>query len=71
VVDLVKKHLFQGHELDKKKLADELGDVCWYIATMAKGLGYSLEEIMKMNIEKLFKRYPNGFESERSINRQI
>lgn len=70
VVDLVKKHLFQGHELDKEKLVDELGDVCWYVAIIAKGLGYSLEEIMRMNIEKLLKRYPNGFEVERSINRR-
>ncbi len=52
VADFVKKHLFQGHELNKEKLADELGDVCWYVAIMAKGLGYPLEEIMKMNIRR-------------------
>lgn len=71
VADLVKKHLFQGHQLNKKKLADELGDVCWYIAIAAKGLGYTLGEIMEMNIDKLKKRYPNGFEAERSLYREI
>ena len=70
VADHVKKHLFQGHELDKDNLAKELGDICWYIAIMAEGLGYDLETIMQMNIDKLRKRYPNGFEAERSLHRE-
>ena len=70
VADHIKKHLFQGHELDKENLINELGDICWYIAIMAEGLGYTLEEVMKLNIEKLMKRYPDGFDRERSINRQ-
>lgn len=69
VADLIKKHLFQGHELDKKHLAKELGDVCWYIAILAKGLGYDLNTIMRMNLEKLKERYPNGFEKEKSLHR--
>lgn len=69
VADIVKKNLFQGHELDKDKLVDELGDVMWYIAIMAEGLGVSLEEIARHNILKLLKRYPNGFEATRSVNR--
>ena len=39
VIDLVKKHLHQGHELNKEKIIDELGDVCWYIAEIAYVLG--------------------------------
>ena len=70
VADHVKKHLFQGHELDKENLAKELGDICWYIAITAEGLGYDLESIMQMNIDKLRKRYPNGFEASRSLNRE-
>ncbi len=68
-VDLVKKHLFQGHPLDKQKLADELGDVAWYLALAADSIGYDLDDILKLNIEKLRKRYPNGFEVEKSVNR--
>ena len=68
-IDILKKYLFQGHELDKEHLAEELGDVAWYLAVTADALGYSLQEIFKMNIEKLRKRYPDGFEEERSINR--
>ena len=68
-IDIVKKWLAQGHELDKEKLAKELGDICWYLAETATALGYSLEDIMAANIEKLRKRYPEGFDSERSIHR--
>lgn len=68
-IDIVKKHLAQGHPLDKKALAKELGDICWYVAETAQVLGYDLETIMTMNIEKLKKRYPDGFSREDSINR--
>ena len=68
-IDIVKKWLAQGHELDKEKLAKELGDICWYLAETATALGYSLEDIMSANIEKLRKRYPEGFDSQRSIHR--
>ena len=70
VIDLVKKHLAQGHELDKERLAKELGDVAWYLAETAYAIGYDLEDIFKMNIEKLEKRYPEGFDSKKSINRK-
>ncbi len=68
-IDLVKKHIFQMHPLDKEKLAKELGDVAWYIATTAYAIGYDLETIMQMNIDKLKARYPDGFDSERSQHR--
>ena len=68
-IDLVKKWLAQGHELDREKLAKELGDICWYLAETATAIGYDLEDIMAANIEKLKKRYPQGFEAQRSINR--
>ena len=68
-IDIVKKWLAQGHELDKEKLAKELGDICWYIAVTATALDLSLEDIMAANIEKLRKRYPEGFDADRSRNR--
>lgn len=67
--DLFKKHRFQGHELDCEKQAEEVGDVLWYIAETASGLGLSLEEIATRNIAKLRARYPEGFDPERSIHR--
>ena len=68
-IDIVKKWLAQGHDLDKEKLAKELGDICWYLAETATALDLSLEGIMAANIEKLRKRYPEGFDSSRSIHR--
>lgn len=70
-IDIVKKHLAQNHELDKEHLAKELGDIAWYLAETATALGYSLEDILQMNIDKLKKRYPEGFEIEKSINRKL
>lgn len=68
-IDVVKKTLCQGHELDREHLIEELGDVAWYLAICCEGLGVSLEEVMEKNIEKLRARYPEGFDKARSINR--
>lgn len=69
-IDIVKKWLAHGHELDREHLIKELGDIAWYLAETATALDISLEEVLSMNIEKLKKRYPDGFESEKSINRE-
>ena len=68
-IDIVKKHLHQGHELDRKKLAAELGDIAWYLAETAHALEIPLEDIFRSNIDKLKRRYPEGFDRARSINR--
>lgn len=68
-IDLVKKHLAQGHALDRAQLAKELGDIAWYLAETATAIGYELDEILRMNLEKLKKRYPQGFRAEDSLHR--
>lgn len=69
VIDIVKKHLAQGHELDKEKIIKELGDVAWYMAEIATVLDVELEDVLVQNIEKLKKRYPEGFSTEKSVHR--
>ena len=69
VADLLKKHLMQGHPFDRDKLARELGDVAWYLAEAATALDMDLEDILRMNLEKLQRRYPEGFDVEKSIHR--
>lgn len=69
-IDLVKKQRFQGHPLDRDALVKELGDVAWYLAEAAQGLGVPLEDIMRLNLDKLHKRYPQGFSSEQSMRRK-
>ena len=68
-IDIVKKYLAQGHELDQEKLIKELGDIAWYLAETAYALDVPLEEVLSRNIQKLKARYPQGFDTERSIHR--
>lgn len=70
VADYIKKVLFHSHQLSKEKLAEELGDVLWYLTYLTNISGYSLSEIAELNIEKLEKRYPEGWSVERSIKRE-
>ena len=69
VADLVKKHHFQGHDLDFDHIAKELGDISWYLAVGAYAIGFDLESIFRMNKEKLEARYPDGFSVDRSLHR--
>ncbi len=69
IADVLKKYLYQGHELDREHMIEELGDVLWYCAELAEGLGVSLDDVAERNIDKLRRRYPEGFDTERSRNR--
>ena len=69
-IDIVKKWLAQGHPLDKEHLAKELGDVAWYLAEAATALELPLEDILRANLEKLERRYPGGFSTEKSVRRR-
>ena len=69
-VDYLKKHLFQGHELDPETMISELGDLSWYIAVTAYSLGYDLEQVFIKNKTKLRARYPDGFKADLSIHRK-
>ena len=68
-IDILKKVEFQEHEFDPNRLIDELGDVLWYVAQTATGLGITLEDVAQGNIKKLEKRYPQKFTAEQSIHR--
>ena len=68
-IDIVKKWLAQGHTLDKEHLAKELGDIAWYLAEAATALDLSLGDILQANLDKLERRYPDGFETRRSLSR--
>ena len=70
VIDYIKKFLFQGKPWDKNKLIEELGDVRWYLEYMCISVGTTLEEVEEANVNKLRKRYPNGFSADASNNRK-
>ncbi len=65
----IKKHLSHGHDLNREHVREELGDVLWYLAEIAAALDMTLEEVALANIAKLQRRYPDGFDTERSKNR--
>jgi NTP pyrophosphatase (non-canonical NTP hydrolase) len=68
-VELVKKHVFHGKDIDRAKVVKELGDVLWYVAASARVLGIDLEEVASTNVEKLRQRYPEGYSHEASAAR--
>lgn len=67
--DMIKKWIFHNKTLDITHAKKELGDVMWYIAMICESFGWSFDEIMQMNIDKLKKRYPDGFDTEKANNR--
>lgn len=69
-IDILKKYLFQGHQFEREHIAKELGDAAWYLAVSADAIGYDLETILQMNVDKLRARYPDGFNSEQSLHRK-
>ena len=71
--EIIKKIVFQGKEFNEEErfhLMRELGDVLWYWVQGCTALGYTPQEVMEENINKLESRYPNGFEVAMSENRQ-
>ena len=67
--DLYQKEI-QGHPMMLHRLILEMGDVLWGLAELATSLGVSMEDVAQSNIRKLRERYPDGFSTERSINRK-
>lgn len=60
---------YQGHEVDPEHIKKELGDCCWMIAEACDALGFTIEDVMQTNIDKLKARYPEGFDAEHSLHR--
>ena len=73
LLDIVKKILFQGKEPTpelREKIKLELGDVMWYVQQVLISMRWSLEEVLAENTKKLSGRYPEGFSTEKSENRE-
>lgn len=68
--DLVKKKFYQDGRDIYDDLKDELGDVLWYVAEVASAMEWDLEEVAQHNIDKLRRRYPEGFDAEMSLHRE-
>ncbi|GAC1363978.1 MAG: nucleoside triphosphate pyrophosphohydrolase family protein [Ktedonobacteraceae bacterium] len=69
VVNALKKVLYHAHTLNAIELGEEIGDLLWYIVLLCDTVGLSLDDVIQANVEKLRKRYPQGFDVERSRSR--
>ena len=70
-MDALKKHIFYGNDLDEVNLAEELGDLLWYVALACNALEINLDDVMSTNINKLTTRYPNKFTSDKALHRDL
>lgn len=68
-VDLVKKMLYHGKEVDPTELMLELGDILYYLVAIGNVLGFEFDLVALNNNAKLIARYPNGFSMKDSMNR--
>ena len=64
VAHLHKADIIYGRPYDREEMVLEMSDLCWYLANMIRLLDSSWEELWEKNIEKLMKRYPDGFTKE-------
>ena len=62
---------YQGHAIDDEALCLEVGDLLWGIAELCTVRGWCMEDVAAKNIQKLKKRYPDGFDAERSLHREV
>lgn len=69
VAEIVKKGILHQHGIDKIRLSKEIGDCLWYLAALCTKLNIQMSDVMQDNIDKLFLRYPNGFNSADSQSR--
>ena len=68
--DMIKKWIFHNTQLDKEHVKKEIGDVMWYVAMMCESFGFSLDDVMQTNVDKLIARYPDGFDTYRANHRE-
>jgi len=71
LLDQIKEHIFNGKKLDKVNIIEEIGDKLFYIAIILNELGVSFEQAMEINSKKLHIRYPEKFNKNNAINRDL
>lgn len=70
-VDIYKKAMAYGKVIDPNHLREELGDLIWYVAHLAHIYGWSMEDLMQVNVNKLRARYGDRFTAHAALNRDL
>jgi NTP pyrophosphatase (non-canonical NTP hydrolase) len=70
VASCIKKTVSHNNDV-KDGIKENLGDTLWYAAMICTYFGWNLDEVLNQNIEKLSKRYPNGFSVKNAQRKKI
>lgn len=71
IMDVVKRYLIYGKPIDRTNVIEEVGDMFWYLALLARALGFTFEDAKARNIAKLKARYPEKFTEAEALNRNL
>lgn len=71
LLDAYKKRIYYLKPLDKVNVAEEIGDLMWYISNLCRLSKIDLNEVMEKNIAKLKIRFPEKFSTDSALNRNL
>lgn len=69
IADEIKKGVFHGKMIETAQLVAKLGNLYWLLEFVLRCFSLTVEEVLKMNIDKLKRRYPDGFSPEMSMKK--
>lgn len=71
LLSALKAYVYYGKDLDEANLKEEIGDMCWFINLLLDDLGLTWDEVLESNLRKLRTRYPDKFERDLAIDRNL
>jgi len=69
LLDVVRKHVFDGQPLDRENVIEELGDLCFYLEAACQSIATKREGIEGLNMAKLTQRYKDGYSDQQAQGR--
>ncbi len=71
LADIFKKNQAYGKEIDWVNASEEVADIMWYLVNFCNITGINLEHALNLNIEKLKARFPDKFDSQKALHRDL
>ncbi len=71
LADTFKKEMAYGKEIDWINVKEEIGDLLWYVIGFCNINGFDFYDVLEANAKKLKARYPNNFEKDKALNRDL
>lgn len=71
LLDAFKKTCYYGSDLDMTNVKEECGDVLWGIQLICDEMGWTLDDVISANVEKLKARYPEKWAQQEALNRDL